>query len=120
MWIRIEILAACGILLGVLVLTAICSIISSSRRKQSFARAIAERFNSDRDTWSSFPRVQSLLDSYLKVVALAGPGSPAAKSLRFNAQGDPLLGEEEKAALLIFNRMADIIDETWCSVHGKT
>lgn len=119
MWIRLEILGAAGILLIILVSVAVFSIITSSRRKKMFAREIAARFEADRDTWGSFPRVQSLLDTYVELVAATGPGSEAVKRFRFNAESDPLLGAEESAALHIFNRMADIIDETWRLVHKK-
>ena len=119
MWIRIEILAAAAILLVLLVGTAISSIISAARRKRTFAREIAARIQCDRDEWAAFPRVQSLLDTYVDIVALTGPGSSTAKKFRFNVVVDPLLGEEGKAALHIFNRTADMIDETWRTVHGQ-
>ena len=117
MWIRMEILAAALLLLGILVLVAITSIVSASRRKKIFAREVASKISEARDEWAAFPRVQSLLDTYIGIVALAGPGSQTATKFRFAAQGDPLLGGEEKAALHIFNRMSDMIDETWRQSH---
>ena len=101
-------------------LVAISSIISSSRRKRTFVREIAERIEQDRHEWAAFPRVESLLNTYIEIVSLAGPNSRAAKEFRFSAEDDPLLGDEQNAALHIFNRTADIIDRTWCSTHKQT
>ena len=86
-------------------------------RRREIKNTLKKIKEADRDRWAAFPRVQSLLDTYIEIVTKLGPDSNAAKKFRFNTDNDPLLSTEQNAALTIFQRMADRIDETYVKLH---
>ena len=104
------------LVLLIILTLAVCYLVAalfSGGKQRRLKKEIKQAQNTDREQWAAFPRVQSLLSSYIDIVTKLGPGSEAAEKFRFNAEGDPLLNDEKQAALLIFRRQADLIDETY-------
>ncbi len=88
-----------------------------NKRRREIKDTLREIKEADRDRWAAFPRIQSLLDTYIEIVTKLGPDSEAAKKFRFNTENDPLISKDQNAALTIFTRTADLIDETYNKMH---